>query len=211
MNFKAIKQQSGFTLFELLVAMAVFGVVSYMSYTGLAQILDAREQTNATQQRLTDIQLTFLNLERDLQHVVKRPIRNSFGDYVGEVVGDELADYRLAITRGGRHVPDDFPKSNLQRVGYVLEDEILYRITWPVLDQAQDTEPRKKEILTDVENVEVRFLSDKGEWETSWDSAETPAGQVQNTQAIGTPRAVAVKITIKDYGAINRMFLLSEV
>jgi len=205
------KQQAGFTLFELLVAMAVFGVVTYMAYTGLAQILNAREQTNITQQRLADIQLTFLNIERDLQHVVKRPIRNSFGDYVGEVVGDELADYRLAITRGGRHVPKDFPMSNLMRVGYVLEDEILYRISWPVLDQAQDTEPRKTKILADVENVEVRFLSPKGDWETSWDSAETPADQVQNPQAMGIPRAVAVKITIKDYGAINRMFLMSEV
>ncbi len=204
-------KQTGFTLFELLVAMAVFGVVTYMAYTGLAQILDAREQTTISQQRLADIQLTFLNLERDLQHVVKRPIRNSFGDYVGEVVGDELADYRLAITRGGRHVPKDFPKSNLMRVGYVLEDETLYRISWPVLDQAQDTEPRKTEILAEVENVEVRFLSSKGEWETSWDSAETPIDQVQNPQPMGIPKAVAVKITIKDFGEVNRMFLMSEV
>lgn len=206
-----VSKQTGFTLFELLVAMAVFGVVSYMSYTGLAQILDSRQQLTITQDRLANIQLTFLNLERDIQHIVKRPIRNSFGDYVGEVVGDELADYRLAITRGGRHVPKDFPMSNLLRVGYVLEDETLYRISWPVLDLAQDTEPRRKKILADVENVEVRFLSAKGEWETSWDSAETPIGQVENPQTMGTPRAIAVKITIKDYGAINRMFLLSEV
>ena len=206
-----VNKQAGFTLFELLVAMGIFGVVSYMSYTGLAQILQAREEITISQDRLANIQLTFLKLERDLQHVVKRPIRNSFGDYVGAVVGDELADYRLAITRGGRHTPKDFPMSNLMRVGYVLEDDILYRISWPVLDQSQDAEPRKKEILTDVENVEVRFLSGKGEWETSWDSAETPVTQVQNPQAKGMPRAVAVKITIKDYGAINRMFLLPEV
>jgi len=208
---RKLTKQTGFTLFELLVAMAVFGVVSYMAYTGLAQILQAREQITITQDRLANIQLAFLNLERDLQHVVKRPIRNSFGDYVGEVVGDELADYRLAITRGGRHVPNDFPMSNLMRVGYVLEDETLYRISWPVLDQAQDTQPRKKRILMNVENVEVRFLSAKGEWETSWDSAETPIDQEQNSQAMGIPRAVAVKITIKDYGAINRMFLMPEV
>jgi len=205
-----IAKQTGFTLFELLVAMAVFGVVSFMSYTGLAQILETRQQLSISQDRLADIQLTFLNLERDIQHIVKRPVRNSFGDYVGEVVGDELADYRLAITRGGRRVPKDFPVSTLMRIGYVLEDEILYRISWPVLDLAQDTEPRRKKILTDVENVEVRFLSAKGEWETSWDSADTPLTS-GTPVAIGTPRAIAVKITIKDYGAINRLFLLSEV
>jgi len=205
-----IAKQAGFTLFELLVAMAIFGVVSFMSYTGLAQILETRQQLSISQDRLANIQLAFLNLERDIQHIVKRPVRNSFGDYVGEVVGDELADYRLVLTRGGRHVPKDFPVSTLMRVGYVLEDEILYRISWPVLDLAQDTEPRRKKILTDVENVEVRFLSAEGEWETSWDSADTPLTS-GTPVAIGTPRAIAVKITIKDYGAINRLFLLSEV
>lgn len=204
-------RQAGFTLLELLVAMAVFGIVSFMAYSGLAQILAARDQVGESQQRLANIQLTFLHFERDIQHVVKRPVRNGFGDYVGAVVGDELDEYRLALTRGGRYVPDNVPKSKLQRVGYVLEDEILYRITWPVLDQAQDSEPRKTQILAEVENVELRFLSSEGEWETSWDSAKTPDVSTQNAQARGIPRAVAVKITLKNYGAINRLFLLSEV
>jgi general secretion pathway protein J len=78
-----------------------------------------------------------------------------------------------------------------------------------VLDQAQDTEARRTKLLDNVENVEIRFLDSKGEWQTSWDSVGTPSGQ--NQQVVqGIPRAVAVKITLKDYGEINRMFLLTE-
>jgi general secretion pathway protein J len=202
-------KHAGFTLFELLVAVAIFGIVSYMAYTGLMQVMNAREHTGNVEKRLAEIQITFLHIERDLQHIVPRPIRDGYGTVKGELIGDELADYRLTLTRGGRHVPNDLPKSNLQRVGYLLEDEILYRISWPVLDQAQDTEPRRTKILSAVENVEIRFLNDKGEWETSWDSVGTPLGQ-QQLVTLGIPRAVAVKISLKDYGDINRMFLLTE-
>jgi general secretion pathway protein J len=204
-----VSMQKGFTLFELLVAVSIFGIVSYMATTGLMQVMNAREHTGNVEKRLAEIQVTFLRIERDLQHIVQRPIRNGYGTVEGELVGDELADYRLILTRGGRHVPNDIPKSNLQRVGYLLEDETLYRMTWPVLDQAQDTEPRRTKVLADVENVEIRFLNKDGEWENSWDSVGTPAGQ-QQVVVLGIPRAVAVKITLKDYGEINRMFLLTE-
>jgi len=205
----ALVKQSGFTLFELLVAVSIFGVVSYMATTGLMQVMNAREHTGNVEKRLADIQKTFLHLERDLQHIVKRPIRNGYGTVEGELVGDELADYRLIVTRGGRHIPNRIAKSNLQRVGYLLEDEVLYRISWPVLDQAQDTEPRKTRVLNEVENVEVRFLKQDGEWENSWDSAGG-SNQQPGAAPLGIPKAVAVKITLKDYGEINRMFLLTE-
>lgn len=202
-----IRHQSGFTLFELLVAVAIFGIVSYMAYTGLMQVLNAREHVGTVEKRLAAIQITFLHFERDLQHITKRPIRNGYGTVEGELVGDELADYRLNLTRGGRQVPKHVSNSKLQRVAYLLEDEILYRVTWPVLDQAQDTEPRRTRILSEVENVEVRFLTAGDEWVNSWDSVSTPPGAAA---PMGIPRAMAIKITLKDYGEINRMFLLTE-
>ena len=197
------KHQSGFTLLELLVATSVFAIASYMAYSGLMQVMNARKHTGEVEARLANIQMTFLNLERDLQHVVKRPIRNSYGSVEGEVVGDELASYRLALTRTGRRAPAYIKRSNLQRVGYLLEDEKLYRITWAVLDQAQDSEPKKTELLDQVDNLEIRFLNAANEWVTSWDAIALPTPP-------GIPRAVAIKITLKDQGAINRLILLPE-
>jgi general secretion pathway protein J len=153
--------------------------------------------------RLAELQMTFLYLERDLQHVVKRPIYNSSNSVEGEIVGDELASYRLALTRTGVRVPAYIMRSSLQRVGYLLEDEKLYRITWAVLDQAQDSKAKKVQILDQVENIEIRFLNAANEWVTSWDAIALPTPP-------GIPRAVAIKITLKDQGEINRMFILPE-
>ena len=209
-TLRRTNKQTGFTLFELLVATAIFGIVSYMAYSGLMQVMNTRNQTGERELRLSAIQMTFLNLERDIQQIVKRPIHDTTGLVEGELVGDELADYRLLITRGGRYIPEGIPRSSLQRVGYLLEDNALYRVTWRVLDQAQDSEPRRAKLLDNVENVEIRFLDAQGEWQTSWDSLGTPANQQPNAAPVGLPRAVAIKFTLKGYGAVNRMFLLPE-
>lgn len=207
---RTLQRQSGFTLLELLIATAVFAIASYMAYSGLMQVMNARQHTGAVEARLAAIQLTFMYLERDLQHVVKRPIRNSYGSVEGEIVGDELASYRLALTRTGRRVPDYVKRSNLQRVGYLLEDEKLYRISWAVLDQAQDSTPKKMLILDEIEKVEIRFLGADNQWATSWNSVANSQQATQNPQPVGIPRAVAIKITLKDQGAINRLILLPE-
>ncbi len=205
-----IKQQAGFTLFELLVATSVFAIASYMAYSGLMQVMNAREHTGNVERRLADIQLTYLYMERDLQHVARRPIRNGYGTVEGELIGDELADYRLALTRTGRRVPEGVMRSNLQRVGYLLEDETLYRISWAVLDQAQDSKPKRMRILDEVEKVEVRFLGANNEWVNSWNSVADSIAGDQAQQTAGIPKAVAIRITLKDYGEINRLFLLPE-
>ena len=106
-----MKTQKGFTLFELLVAVAIFGIVSYMAYNGLMQVMNAREHTGNVEKRLTEIQKTFLHLERDLQHLVRRPIRNGYGNVEGELVGDEIDEYRLILTRGGRYIPERIARS----------------------------------------------------------------------------------------------------
>ena len=55
------KRQGGFTLLEMLIAMAVFAVMSMVAYQGLRAVLDASPPEQA--QRLADLQVTLM-LER---------------------------------------------------------------------------------------------------------------------------------------------------
>ncbi len=72
--------QRGFTLLELLVAIGVFAVMSIMAYGGLKTVLDSRQQTDAQAKRLAAVQLTFLRLERDIEQMTDRGIRDEYGD-----------------------------------------------------------------------------------------------------------------------------------
>src|SRR5690606_22350959 len=76
----ARKRQGGFTLMEMLIAMAVFAVMSMVAYQGLRAVLDADHITREQAQRLADLQVTLSVLERDLAQVVDVRVRDEFGD-----------------------------------------------------------------------------------------------------------------------------------
>jgi len=204
----ALQRNRGFTLFELLVAMSIFAIVSYMAYTGLLQVMDARAHTQRVENRLARLQMTFLSIGRDIQHMTNRPVRSEYGDEIAALKGGELGDYRLELTRTGHRNPARAPRSLLQRIAYVVEDEKLYRVTWPVLDRAQNTEPRRTMLLDKTENLEIRFLEKDGEWLSEWPAANAQAGNPRGV--ITSPRAVAIKVTLPDMGEINRIFILPE-
>lgn len=192
--------QAGFTLLELLVASAVFTVLSIMAYGGLRTVLTARAETDRAAARLAEIQTAFLHIHRDIIQITDRSIRAEYGDQQPALKYVEFGDYRLELTRGGVRNPAGLPRSNLQRVAYSLEDETLYRVTWPVLDRAQDTQPRRVRLLGQVRGLHVRFLGTGEDWQTAWPPI------AQEGEVIGLPRAVELSVDLEDWGRLTRLF-----
>ena len=50
---KTLKNQNGFTLLELLVALGIFAVLAAMAYSGLNSVMTARQVTNQHADRLS--------------------------------------------------------------------------------------------------------------------------------------------------------------
>jgi len=64
--------------------------------------------------------------------------------------------------------PLGLPRSEVQRVGYFIEEENLVRAYWPVLDRAQDTEPLFQTLLEDVQRLEFFALDNEGNEHSFW-------------------------------------------
>ena len=137
----------GFTLLEMLVALAIFGLLAVMSYGGLASVLEQQFRTEAEAERLAALQKAYLIMQRDIEQVVARPVRDGFGDEQPPLAGDQA----LEFTRGGWSNPLGRPRSNLQRVAYAWDDRQLRRYVWQVLDRAQDSQPLGQLLLENVE------------------------------------------------------------
>lgn len=203
----ACARAAGFTLLEVLIAVAVFAIFSAMAYGGLIRLLDNRERIDAERAFWRETTLGFLRMQRDLSLARNRGIRDTGGTLEPAFKGQPtdtraLAEPSVEFTRGGVLVPNGHT-ADLQRIGYRLVDDALLRITWPVLDRAPATEPVTAPLLRDVENFEVRFYRN-GAWSSHW----PPLGGAEQTPAL--PEAVEVTVALKERGAYRRVFLVGK-
>jgi len=191
----------GFTLIELLVALLIFAIFAAIAYGGLDQVLTAKARTTRAAERLSDLQTAYTWIARDIEQAVDRPIRDAYGDPAEAVIGGGTS---LELTRAGWRNPAGLTRSNLQRVAYTLEDGQLQRRYWRVLDRAPDSEAHETELLEGVQEMELRFLDEQGQWQPTWPVTNAAGNTVP------MPRAVEVSLEIEDWGRITRLFRVPD-
>ena len=192
----------GFTLIEILVALAIFSLMAVMLFGGFIAISNQVDWSRARAARLQQIQTAMLYLGRDFSQLQPRPVRSELGDFKEAALSADARNIYLAtLTRGGWSNPAGIPRSTLQRVAYQLEDRQLVRLDWPVLDRLSGTEPRRTEILDDVDEVIIRFLDAQLEWHENW----PPLGSDDAVAAWLRPLAVEISIALPDLGRITRL------
>ncbi len=193
----------GFTLLELLVALAIFGFIGIIAYQGLDSVLDANAAVTAQADRSAELQRAFLVMETDMAHFVSRPIRNEYGDSESELIGGNGGSLMVQFTRSGRRNPADLPRSELMRVAIGIEEDRLMRAFWQTVDRAQDSEPVKQVLIRRVRQAEIRFLGPDREWRDFWPPVTA------SDEPSGPPLGIELQIDTEDMGRITRLFTLA--
>ncbi len=205
-------RQAGFTLIELMAAIAIFAVMATMAYGGLSAILETREGVTAALERSKTLQMTIWRIRNDLEQIVMRPVRDSFGDPQPAILG--TPETGLAVTHNGWRNPLNLPRSSLQRTRYRLdEDNNLIREHWRVLDRAQDSVPVERMLIEDVESLEWRYLNDQRQWQDRWPAnargfgvpAELGEGAGRTSEA---PLAIELRLTTPAWGELRLLFMV---
>ncbi len=191
----------GFTLLELLVAMAIFGLIGVMAMGGLNAVLGQQEISRRQLQRLQQVQHAVRIISADFSQLNPRIVRDELGmDVEPPLMAECRSEGLVCLTRDGWRNPFwRQPRGTLQRVRYRVEDDSLVREYWTALDVTLSNEPRSEVLLDGVVEFRVEFLDGQGEVQTVWPPAQ--AGGIDAR----LPRAVAITVELNDWGEIVRM------
>ncbi|MBU2712198.1 type II secretion system minor pseudopilin GspJ [Zooshikella harenae] len=197
----------GFTLLEVLIAVAIFSIIGLAVYQLFNSILKTQVTVFDHGEQMVDLQKTFYFIRHDLEQWVKRPIRNEFGDKEEAFIIDENT---LEFTRLGWDNPlqswpehPDGKRSRLQRVKYENVNNELVRYYWRFLDRAPEVKPKKQVLLMDVTDLHYQFLDKQDTWHSDW-----PPNNAQSTSS--KPEAIKVIFTHKSLGEMEVWVSMSK-
>ncbi len=195
---------SGYTLVEVVVALAIFALVSTLSVGIIKQAFDTRAHLIATNERMNAVELAISLIQRDAAHITNRAIRSTNNQLLPPFVGE--ANY-VEFTRNGVVNPNALStRSTMKRVALLCENEQLIRRTWATLDGPTHRDFIDKVLLDNLNHCVFTYLTHNLEFLTEW----RPHALGPNQQKESLPSAVALSLSVAQLGKASFLFVIPE-
>lgn len=184
-----MKCARGFTLVELLVALAIFGVLAAVSLRAISNAADQRAFVENETRKWRDLDRLFAILESDLGAAY-----SSHAPFIG-LAAPGPDGLWLRLTRAGRSEGDDAPVAP-RAVAYWFSGGHVARSVGVEDSQFADAQATMR-YPSEVVGLRARYLSARGEWLAVWQSNDD-----------SLPRAVEVNLRLATREQVRRVMLL---
>lgn len=197
------REQRGFTLVELLAAVAIFAVLAVMTQQALVITLVSETRLTLRRSDLAELQRAMTVLGRDLENAAPRGVRDRTGE-LEPVLALEAEGEALVFTRGGLPNPAGLPRSSFQRVRYALARSGggIERQVWRLLDPVPRQKPEVETLIDDIERVRFRVWTRESGWRNSWPDPEKPATRSR------LPEGIEAVLDTRRFGTLRRVVSL---
>lgn len=192
----------GYTLIEIMIALAVFAILGAIASGAIYQAFETRSRVSTQANQLNDLQLAILRLTRDVHQMV---VRSVFGDemhifppFVGQ------PNY-LEFTRAGLVNPGDIAnRSTLQRVAWLCQKDQLIRRSFTTLDSLKRHDYQDTVVLGHLKSCSFAYLTNKHQRLSEWREFTV----LHNQSKERLPIAVQGIFTFEQWGNMSLLFII---
>ncbi len=151
------RQDAGFTLVEVLVAMFIFALISAGTMTALTGSLRGKAQMNERLEVIADLDGARALMKSDFSNINLREMRDNYGGTLPYVL-EGGTQTLIEFTRAGRANPGGLEnRSEFQRVSYVFDGGNLIRRTLAQTNPAPQTGEYERILLSGLAAVKVTY------------------------------------------------------
>ena len=195
---RPLSAPGGFTLLEILVALAILALLSVLGYRALASLADSEVRLTGETRHWRSLDLLFTRLEADLRQALPREARaGNATQRAWEGSTDSDGNALLTFSRAGPEFTLDVGSAG-QRLGYRLREGSIEVLYWPYLDNAAQATPTAYALADGVARFRIDYLDRGGNLREDWPVAGEAA----------LPRAVRVELTLAGGETVERWLAL---
>jgi general secretion pathway protein J len=203
----------GFTLLEVLIAVAIFTIVGTLALSGYNELSRQSRRLDQGMARLRAVQSTMQRMSQDFMTLEPRPVREPLGDGMQPALRADARTEQIAeFTHSSWSNPAGVPRPTLQRVAYRMQDTTLRRDYWTMLDRTLTSQPVSTVMLDKVRSIKLRFMDSTRNWQEQWPPLTNSAGTASSisVDALAVrPMAVEITLELEDWGTIKRVVEVS--
>lgn len=201
--------QAGLSLIEVLIASVILAMIMIVVERAISSANRSAEISESRSKSLREIDRVWVLIENDLRNIIAVSRKPPFGPPEPAMLVADSDDYRLMFVRAGLANPLLIPRSEVVRVGYRIEDEILWRDAWIDPYNFDPDFARPQKILNDIEELEIKVLPraptaksfSSGPWLDEWPQSQG--------NPVDLPLALEVIITLEKMGEMRRIILMA--
>ena len=186
-----MKKRLGFTLVELLVAIAIFAALSALGWKVFDYLIKVKERNTLHEQRLAELQEAYQQILRDTLQIIPLPA-HSGGNLQPALMLDNQG---LIFSKAGVTDPLKQGRGPYERIEYQYNnaEQKLYRLKYTNLNTASNVQPQSSIVLDQVERYQVSVLNPQelGRWPEGTLDPEQPE------QLRILPRGVKINLTVQ--------------
>jgi general secretion pathway protein J len=182
-------RDAGFTLIEMLVALALTSMIAVAGSTLLIGTVRASDRLGQTTEAVSSV---------DLAHTL---MRDDFANAISLAGQTERPGYTsgsfLALVRDGwsHPVPDD-THSSLLAIEYSFKDGALVRRAWLRPDPSSETPYVERVLAAGVDRMTTRYFNGR-DWLPEWDG-----------RSEDMPKAIELQLEYSDKDVLTQLFIM---